>query len=169
MTVFRFDAKVAYSPTTAAFVPGIIGSIYLETDTAFLTPLTVTPVGGVAGTTLTSTTGGLIPDFDLDQASPNNLTGTAGSRVVWKSGAHKVALTSMPFVVSELAILRDFMEESGIRLVKYVSGAWETVPATPQSWVRITYYDSTESATAPSPNTATLNPGDKWFQHKDAA
>lgn len=171
MTVFTFDAKVAYSPATATFLPGVIGSFYLDTDTGFTTPLTVTPVGGSPTTSVTSTTGGLIPDFTLDQASPNSLTGVAGSRVVWKSGAHQVTLTSMPWVVSELAVLRDFMQGNGIRLVRYdtVAGAWPALPPTAQSWVRETWYTSTETATATSPLTATLNVGDKWFQHKDAA
>lgn len=169
MTIFRFDAKVAYSPTTDAFLQGIVGSFYLDTDTALTTPLTVTPVGATATTTVTSLASGLIPDFDLDQGAPNNLTGNAGSRLVWASGAHRVTLTSMPYVTSELTIIRDFMESNGIRYVRYVAGAWESVPPVPQSWVKVTYWDSTQDPVAASPDTGLLITGDKWFQHKDAA
>lgn len=101
MATYTFDAKVAYSPSTATFAPGLLGAIYLDTDTGFMTPLTVTPLGGSAATTLTSGTNGLIPQFTVNQTT-NSLTGTQGTRVVWKSGSHQVSITSLPFLVEEV-------------------------------------------------------------------
>lgn len=102
MTVFTFDAKVSYSPSTSAFVPGVVGAVYLESDTGFVTPLTVTVHGLPPATTVTSQANGLVPLFTVDQAA-NGLSGTAGARVVWKSGSHQVTLTSLPWVIEQAA------------------------------------------------------------------
>lgn|GEM_PF-4860928 len=103
MATYTFDAKVAYAPNTQTFVPGLLGAIYLDTDTGFTTPMTVTPLGGSPAATLTSGTAGLIPDFTLNQASQSPvLTGTQGARVVWKSGSHQITLTSEKFLIDEV-------------------------------------------------------------------
>lgn len=104
--VLWFDAMIAYSPSTNTFAAGLIGALYLETDTSFTTPMTVAPVGGEPTTTLISgalAAGAFIPKFSLTRSAQSPpLTGTQGPRLVWKSGAHQVTLTSLPFLISEV-------------------------------------------------------------------
>lgn len=99
MAVFTHGAWAAYSPATNTFLPGVIGQVYLDTDTSFSTPLVVTMQGSAPSTQLMSRVSGLIPTFTVDQAA-NGLTGSQGASVLWKSGTHIVG----PFVSSSYVV-----------------------------------------------------------------
>lgn len=93
MTWYTFDSMIAIDETTNLPAIGAVGYVYALTDTARVTPLPTTDLGGVSLSTITVGPLGYTPGFQVE-----NLLS-----VVWKSGTNEQVLLSQEGLLAELA------------------------------------------------------------------
>lgn len=162
MAVITHDARLAFDAATGLVAENVLGAVYLDTDTGLTTPLEVTVFGaGSASTAVTSTSVGVVPEFELDQ-DDNGLTGEEGVRVVWASGSHRTVLLSTSRVFAALTPLT-----SQFHYIHPVSaGVWDTPPTLPAPPnARRYFFDSEGDATMPKPIVSfpTLQTDHRWW------